>query len=58
MYPVLCMHVLQAKPNLLKNRLSYLEREWWIILHQRKNIGRESLVYDHILVIVVVDVSS
>jgi hypothetical protein len=41
-----------------KNRLSYLKREGWIILHQRKHIGRETLVYNNILLDAVVDVGS
>jgi hypothetical protein len=52
------MHVLQAKPDLHKNRLSYRERERWIILHQRKHIGRETFVYNRILLVVVVNVGS
>ena len=52
------MHVHYATPDLHKDRLSYLERERWIILHQRKHIGRETFVYDHILIVVVVNVSS
>ncbi len=52
------MHVLQATADLLKNPLSYIEREGWIVLHQRKHIGRETLVYNHILLFLVVDVDS
>jgi hypothetical protein len=52
------MHIHYATPDLPKDRLSYLKRERWIILHQSKQIGRETFVYDHLLILVIVNVSS
>ena len=58
MYPVPRMHVLQATTNVPENRLSSVERQPRIVLDERKRIGCESLVYHHILTVVVVHVRS